>query len=98
MSSQGVLAVVAALALFACSNSPSAEEQVADMQAGNEELRARIRKLEEQLETSRAAAEDVKLEAEEVQAVGAQREARSMVSAPKIGATWFSISRAQPAR
>lgn len=42
------------------------------MEAKNEELRGRIRELEEQVETSRAAAEDVKSEAEEVQAASVQ--------------------------
>lgn len=72
MRSHGVLAVLAALTLSACSNSPSAEERLADVEAENEELRGRIQELEEQLETSQAAAEDVKSEADEVRTASAQ--------------------------
>lgn len=72
MRLHGVLAIVAALTLSACSNSPSAEERLADREAANEELRGRIQELEEQLETYQAAAEDVKSEAEEVLAASAQ--------------------------
>lgn len=72
MNWRGVLALVAALFVSACNNSPSEKEQLADMEAANEELRGRIRDLEQQLETSQAAAASVKSDAEAVQAAGSQ--------------------------